>query len=83
MVKKKSEKTKFYEKERRDRLNQTIEELAKLLPTYDPSVPWSKVEVLRKSIEYVKETKERRMKCIEAYGDQDVLGELSIVIVCV
>ncbi|KAL5292068.1 hypothetical protein ACFFRR_011081 [Megaselia abdita] len=75
MVKKHSEKSKTYEKDRRDRLNKAIGELAKMLPKYDPSVVWSKIEVIQFSVEYMKEIKERQEKAIEGYGDQDVLDD--------
>lgn len=69
-------KSKTYEKDRRDRLNFAIGELAKMLPKYDPSVVWSKIEVIQFATSYMMDIKERQKKAIEGYGQQDILGEL-------
>lgn len=42
-----------WEKDRRDRLNLTFEQLAQLLPEYRPKLNLSKIEILQKSIDYV------------------------------
>ncbi|CAD7089002.1 unnamed protein product [Hermetia illucens] len=65
--KKPSEKNKAWEKDRRDRLNRTFEDLAKLLPQYDPTVTWSKNEIIQKSIAYIKELHEKHEKMLETH----------------
>ncbi|XP_055593280.1 mucin-2-like [Uranotaenia lowii] len=54
MTKKKSSpQNRVWEKERRDRLNQGFDSLAKLLPDYEPATQLSKIEILQRAIEYV------------------------------
>ncbi|XP_058461008.1 mucin-5AC-like [Malaya genurostris] len=54
MTKKKpSPQNRIWEKERRDRLNQTFDGLSKLLPDYEPATQLSKIEILQRTIEYV------------------------------
>lgn len=43
----------IWEKERRDRLNQTFDSLSKLLPEYEPATQLSKIEILQRAVEYV------------------------------
>ncbi|XP_062562335.1 mucin-5AC-like isoform X2 [Armigeres subalbatus] len=54
MTKKKpSPQNRIWEKERRDRLNQTFDNLSKLLPEYEPATQLSKIEILQRAVEYV------------------------------
>ncbi|XP_019544286.3 uncharacterized protein LOC109414898 [Aedes albopictus] len=54
MTKKKpSPQNRIWEKERRDRLNQTFDSLCKLLPEYEPATQLSKIEILQRAVEYV------------------------------
>ncbi|XP_055385710.1 probable serine/threonine-protein kinase DDB_G0282963 [Condylostylus longicornis] len=66
MTKKPSEKNKAWEKERRDRLNKSFENLAKLLPNYDPSITWTKIEIIQKSIAHIEHLHQRTEKYIAA-----------------
>lgn len=79
MTKKPSEKNKAWEKDRRDRLNKSFEELAKLLPKYDPSITWSKIEIIQKSIAHIKELHERHEQYL-LDKNPEVLGEHSDLI---
>ncbi|XP_065087173.1 mucin-4-like [Ochlerotatus camptorhynchus] len=60
MTKKKpSPQNRIWEKERRDRLNQTFDSLSKLLPEYEPATQLSKIEVLQRTIEYVEKLQDK------------------------
>lgn len=71
MTKKKpSPQNRIWEKERRDRLNQTFDSLAKLLPDYEPATQLSKIEILQRTIEHVEKLQDK----IKAYlEEQDEL----------
>lgn len=69
MTKKPSPRNKEWEKERRDRLNKTFNELAELLPQHNPSAPApSKIEILQNSIKLILELLER-LKAFEPSDD--------------
>ncbi|XP_045473227.1 putative uncharacterized protein DDB_G0282133 [Harmonia axyridis] len=53
----KENKRKIWEKERRDHLKEAFIKLEKLLPSYDPSCSFSRIDVITKSIEYIQEMK--------------------------
>ncbi|KAJ6645242.1 hypothetical protein Bhyg_00446 [Pseudolycoriella hygida] len=55
MTKGRAENNRAWEKERRDRLNKSFDILAKFLPNYEDSVPFSKIEIIQKSILLIKE----------------------------
>ncbi|XP_055529595.1 mucin-5AC-like [Wyeomyia smithii] len=60
MTKKKpSPQNRIWEKERRDRLNQTFDSLSKLLPEYEPATQLSKIEILQRTIEYVEKLQDK------------------------
>ncbi|XP_031620562.1 putative uncharacterized protein DDB_G0282133 [Contarinia nasturtii] len=63
MTKKKNEQrhiqNRAWEKDRRDRLNNTFEKLAKLLPEYRPKVTFSKIEILHKTIVYIEDLRRK------------------------
>ncbi|XP_053684941.1 serine-rich adhesin for platelets-like [Sabethes cyaneus] len=60
MTKKKpSPQNRIWEKERRDRLNQTFDNLSKLLPEYEPATQLSKIEILQRAIEYVEKLQDK------------------------
>lgn len=61
-----SSRNKAWEKDRRDRLNQTFDDLAKLLPKHDPKARLSKIEILQKAIVLIEDL-DRKLKalCIE------------------
>lgn len=48
-----------WEKDRRDRLNNTFDKLAELLPEYRPKVNFSKIEILHKSIVYIEDLRKK------------------------
>lgn len=64
-------KNRAWERDRRERLNNTFEYLAKLLPEYDPKITFTKIEVLQKTIAYVEELKEKILE--KSIGTQDSL----------
>jgi len=51
--KKPGELTRQYEKNRRDRINSKLEELASMLPHYCKENPWQKKEIIENSIEFL------------------------------
>uniref|UniRef100_A0A182R151 BHLH domain-containing protein n=1 Tax=Anopheles farauti TaxID=69004 RepID=A0A182R151_9DIPT len=59
MTKKKpSPQNRIWEKERRERLNKTFEDLQRLLPDHEPASTLSKVEILQRAIELIEHVKE-------------------------
>ncbi|KAF5298912.1 hypothetical protein FQR65_LT09565 [Abscondita terminalis] len=48
-------KCREWEKIRRDKLNSGFTVLSKLLPSHDPSLTWSKVDILQKASQYIEE----------------------------
>lgn len=50
-------KNRTWERDRRERLNNTFERLAKLLPDYEAKVTLSKIDILQKTIAYIEELK--------------------------
>ncbi|XP_058832227.1 mucin-5AC-like [Topomyia yanbarensis] len=66
MTKKKpSPQNRIWEKERRDRLNQTFDGLSKLLPDYEPATQLSKIEILQRAIEYVEKLQNKIKASLE------------------
>ncbi|XP_049538894.1 mucin-5AC-like [Anopheles darlingi] len=54
MTKKKpSPQNRIWEKERRERLNKSFEDLQRLLPDHDPNATLTKIEILQKAIELI------------------------------
>uniref|UniRef100_A0A1S4J8R1 Uncharacterized protein n=3 Tax=Culex pipiens complex TaxID=518105 RepID=A0A1S4J8R1_CULQU len=71
MTKKKpSPQNRIWEKERRDRLNQTFDSLAKLLPDYEATTQLSKIEILQRTIEHVEKLQDKIKAFLE---EQDEL----------
>lgn len=68
-------KNRTWEKDRRDRLNNTFDKLARLLPEYQPKVTFSKIEILQKTIVYVEDL---RLKIRELLAGEytSILGKL-------
>lgn len=66
-----SRRNKAWEKDRRDRLNQTFNDLAKLLPDHDPKSPFSKIEILQKSVALIDELN-RKLKALNT--EQAMIG---------
>ncbi|XP_054287380.1 probable serine/threonine-protein kinase DDB_G0282963 [Macrosteles quadrilineatus] len=62
-----------WEKNRRERLNLTFFELGRLLPDHDPTLTLTKLEILNKSISYVKELRERNASLLGT-NCNEVLG---------
>lgn len=81
MTKKPSEKNKAWEKDRRDRLNKTFDELAKLLPKFDKSVVWSKIEIIQKAITFIEELQKRLEDYLIA-KDPELLKEYKEFVNC-
>ncbi|KAK4876475.1 hypothetical protein RN001_012897 [Aquatica leii] len=53
--KKEPNKYREWEKIRRDKLNSSFTVLSKLLPNHDPSLNWSKLDILQKASQYIEE----------------------------
>ncbi|KAJ8867295.1 hypothetical protein PR048_031096 [Dryococelus australis] len=58
-------KLKQWEKERRERLNVCFRELASLLPSHDPAVTLSKVQILQKAAKYIRELQGENKTLVE------------------
>ncbi|XP_055708155.1 uncharacterized protein LOC129804649 [Phlebotomus papatasi] len=75
MTKKSSPRNKEWEKDRRDRLNKTFDNLAKKLPQYDPSSPFSKIEILQKTITFIEELQTKQKDLLQSECDKVLLKE--------
>uniref|UniRef100_A0A1B0CA58 BHLH domain-containing protein n=1 Tax=Lutzomyia longipalpis TaxID=7200 RepID=A0A1B0CA58_LUTLO len=75
MTKKSSPRNREWEKDRRDRLNKTFDSLAKKLPQYDPSSPFSKIEILQKTIAFIEELQEKQNELMLSACDKVLLKE--------
>lgn len=53
-----------WEKDRRNRLNTTFNLLAERLPQYDPSKPFSKIEILQKTILLIEEIQKKNKELL-------------------
>lgn len=65
-------KNKEWEKERRDRLNKSFDQLAALLPDYDPANAFSKIEIIQKSITLIKDLEVKIKKLLDADNCENV-----------
>ncbi|XP_056648782.1 putative uncharacterized protein DDB_G0282133 [Diorhabda sublineata] len=58
-----------WEKERRERFNRTFDELAKILPSYNPSVTINRINILKEAITTISEFKKEIGKLSESPGE--------------
>ena len=70
-------KNKAWEKDRRDRLNKSFDELAKLLPKFDKSIVWSKIEIIQKAIAFIADLHKRLEDYLTA-KDPELLSEFLV-----
>ncbi|XP_059621595.1 uncharacterized protein LOC132265113 [Phlebotomus argentipes] len=75
MTKKSSPRNKEWEKDRRDRLNKTFDSLARKLPQYDPSSPFSKIEILQRTISFIEELQKKQKDLLLSECDKVLLKE--------
>ncbi|XP_053681264.1 uncharacterized protein LOC128732122 [Anopheles nili] len=70
MTKKKpSPQNRIWEKERRERLNKTFEDLQRLLPDNEPTSTLSKVEILQRAIELIGKLQKKIKDLVEVCND--------------
>lgn len=69
------EKSKSWEKLRRERLNKTFDILAALLPQYDTSKPFSKIEILQRSIVLIEDLQKEK-KDLLAGNNKELLSKI-------
>uniref|UniRef100_A0A182P1R0 BHLH domain-containing protein n=1 Tax=Anopheles epiroticus TaxID=199890 RepID=A0A182P1R0_9DIPT len=70
MTKKKpSPQNRIWEKERRERLNKTFEDLQRLLPDHEPASTLSKVEILQRAIEHINKLQKKIKMLVEECSD--------------
>uniref|UniRef100_A0A182RGI6 BHLH domain-containing protein n=1 Tax=Anopheles funestus TaxID=62324 RepID=A0A182RGI6_ANOFN len=70
MTKKKpSPQNRIWEKERRERLNKTFDDLQRLLPDHEPASALSKVEILQRAIELISKLQKKIKVLIEECND--------------
>ncbi|XP_044734054.1 mucin-5AC-like isoform X2 [Chrysoperla carnea] len=74
MPKREPKKCRQWERERRNRLKTQFNGLSKVLPSYDPSVPLSKSDILKGATSYIKELQTLKQKVIN--GDQSLHDDL-------
>ncbi|KAF6209768.1 hypothetical protein GE061_015518 [Apolygus lucorum] len=65
-------KSREWEKERRDKLNVGFNDLSKLLPEHDPSISLSKMDILRKAAEFIRQLQDQNDEIVKS-GNNDVL----------
>lgn len=58
-----------WEKERRDRFNRTFDELAKILPSYNPSVTINRIDILKEAITTISEFNKEIGKLSKSPGE--------------
>ncbi|XP_037048351.1 uncharacterized protein LOC119082808 isoform X2 [Bradysia coprophila] len=75
MTKGRTENNRAWEKERRDRLNKSFDILAKFLPNYDDAAPFSKIEIIQKSILLIKDL-QHKLKELLAGSHKDILNTI-------
>ena len=61
----------IWERERRERLNRTFETLCKLLPEYEPSTTFSKIDILQKAIKFI-ENLQKKLQDITTGNKDDI-----------
>ncbi|GLH08726.1 Uncharacterized protein GBIM_13913 [Gryllus bimaculatus] len=64
-----SNKAREWERDRRERLNETFNLLSTLLPSYDPSITRSKIEILQKAVAYISDLQKENKELVK--GDKD------------
>ncbi|XP_041784262.1 mucin-19-like [Anopheles merus] len=70
MTKKKpSPQNRIWEKERRERLNKTFDDLQRLLPEHEPASTLSKVEILQRAIEHINKLQKKIKTLVEECHD--------------
>uniref|UniRef100_A0A182K557 BHLH domain-containing protein n=1 Tax=Anopheles christyi TaxID=43041 RepID=A0A182K557_9DIPT len=70
MTKKKpSPQNRIWEKERRERLNKTFDDLQRLLPEHEPASTLSKVEILQRAIEHINKLQKKIKVLVEESND--------------
>ena len=70
-----SRKCKDWERDRRERLNQSFYELSRLLPDHDPTLPLSKLDIITKATSYIKHLQEQNMKLMENSENNDTYSK--------
>ncbi|XP_069683827.1 serine-rich adhesin for platelets-like [Periplaneta americana] len=65
-----STKTRVWERDRRERLNISFSDLGSLLPNYDPGVTLSKVEILQKAANYIRELQQENRNLLQGNVDE-------------
>jgi len=65
-----SSKSRVWERDRRERLNLSFNNLSTLLPNYDPSATLSKVEILQKAANYIRELQQENRNLLHGNLDE-------------
>lgn len=76
-------KTRLWEKERRDRINDYFKKLWEVLPMYDASKPLSKPEILIHAASTIKELDEKlKSLLVNTKGEKDTEQKLKGTLAC-
>ncbi|GAB0088107.1 hypothetical protein DMENIID0001_024870 [Sergentomyia squamirostris] len=75
MTKKSSPRNKEWEKDRRDRLNKTFDNLAKKLPSFCETSPFSKIEILQKAIVFIESLQKKQNELLQSKCHKVLLKE--------
>jgi hypothetical protein len=65
-----SSKSRIWERDRRERLNLSFNNLSTLLPSYDPAATLSKVEILQKAANYIHELQQENHNLLHGSMDE-------------
>lgn len=61
---------KVWEKARREKMKIYFNELQEILPLYDPSAPLSRIEILQKSKEFIKDLQQQNQDLLNGGFDE-------------
>jgi hypothetical protein len=65
-----SSKSRVWERDRRERLNLSFNNLSSLLPNYDPATTLSKAEILQKAANYIRELQQENHNLLHGTLDE-------------
>jgi hypothetical protein len=65
-----SSKSRVWERDRRERLNVSFNNLSLLLPNYDPATTLSKVEILQKAANYICDLQQENRNFLNGSSDE-------------
>ncbi|XP_047111655.1 uncharacterized protein LOC124788429 [Schistocerca piceifrons] len=79
MPKKASSRNREWERERRERLNNCFKSLESLLPSHNPTASLSKVDIVKKAAEYIRELEKKNANLLEGNTDKECLEQVKLL----